>query len=44
MLVVCCRSMYLPIRERMLVTGVSMGLLKIFRYLYCNMAVYDLIK
>ena len=34
--------MYLPIRERVHVTGVSMGFLEICRYLYCHMAVYDL--
>ena len=36
--------MCLPIRERVHVTGVSMGFLEIFRYLYGDMAVYDLIK
>ena len=36
--------MYLPIRERVHVTGVSMGFLKICRYLYGHMAVYDFIK
>ena len=35
--------MYLPIRERVHVMGVSMGFLEICRYLYCHMAVYDLI-
>ena len=44
LLVVCCRSMYLPIRERVHVTGVSMAFLDICRYLYCHMAVYDLVK
>ena len=34
----------MPIRERVHVTGVSMGFLEICRYLYGHMAVYDLIK
>ena len=33
---------YLPIKERVHVTGVSMGFLERCRYLYCHMAVYDL--
>ena len=36
--------MYLPIQERVPGTGLSMGFLKIFRYLYCHRAMHDLIK
>ena len=36
--------MYLPIREMVHVTGVSMVFLEICRYLYAHMAVFDLIK
>ena len=44
LLIICCKSMDLSKTERVHVTSVSLGFLKICWYLYCRIAMYESYK